>query len=122
MHSLLSSKVHGWLFVTRILLNCSIRFKQSALLKMFLYHLADDYPSASQTAQLVQLPIDSSAQKTVNLTIEDDTILECNETFTFTLESFSGQHLLTIDPAGNHCVVTIIDDDGLFPRFCSNVF
>ena len=89
---------------------------------MFLYHLADDYPSAPQTPQLVQLPIDSSAQKTSNLTVEDDTILECNETFSFTLESFSGQDLLTIDPAGNRSIVTIIDDDGLFPRFCSNVF
>ena len=89
---------------------------------MFCIILAGDYPSIPQTAQTVQLPIDSSAQITANLTVDDDYVLECNETFTLTLESFSGQDLLTIDPAGNQTVVTIIDDDGLFPRFCFNVF
>ena len=108
-----------------VAINFSQFLKQSAFINnlfFFIPLLAADIP---QLTQSVLLPRDSSAQITVNLTVYDDTLLECNETFTLILESSSGENILTIDPVGNQSIATIIDDDGLFPRFfiimCFNI-
>ena len=51
----------------------------------------------------------------VNLTINNDEIVECNETFTLRLVSLDTVHL-QIDPARDQATVTIIDDDGLYSK------
>ena len=47
----------------------------------------------------------------VNLTIDDDDIVECNETFTLRLVTLDNERL-QIDPNRGQATVTIIDDDG----------
>ena len=70
-----------------------------------------DYP-VFQRAQAVMIPPGPSIDIPVNLTINDDDIVECNETFTLRLVSLDTVRL-QIDPARDQATVTIIDDDGL---------
>jgi len=69
-----------------------------------------DYPNSQQG--VILFLSGGSTDRIVNLTIIDDNIVECNETFSLELVLFSG-NLLQIDPARNQTHVTIIDDDGL---------
>ena len=77
-----------------------------------LFSLArSDFP-AFQSARAVMISAGPSIDITVNLTIDDDDIVECNETFTLRLVSLDTVRL-QIDPLHNQATVTIIDDDGL---------
>ena len=71
-----------------------------------------DYP-LFQAAQAVVIPPGSSIDIPVDLTINNDEIVECNETFTLRLVSLDTVRL-QIDPARDQATVTIIDDDGLY--------
>ena len=80
-----------------------------------LFSLArSDFP-AFQSAQAVMISPGPSMDIAVNLTIDDDRIVECNENFTLRLVSFSDD--LQIDPLRDQATVTIIDDDGLYSKF-----
>ena len=61
------------------------------------------------------IPPGPSIDIPVNLTIDDDKIVECNETFTLRLVSLDTVRL-QIDPAHDQATVTIIDDDGLYSK------
>ena len=74
-----------------------------------------DFP-AFQPAQAVIIPPGPSMDIAVNLTIDDDSIVECNETFTLRLVTLNID-LLQIDPLRDQATVTIIDDDGLYSKF-----
>jgi len=71
-----------------------------------------DYPRR-QTGQSVTIPAGPSTEISVNLIVDDDSIRECNETFTLELDT-RDPSLLDIDPGRNQATVTIIDTDGLF--------
>ena len=73
-----------------------------------------DYP-VFQAAQAVVIPPGPSIDIPVNLTINNDAIVECNETFTLRLVSLDPVRL-QIDPARDQATVTIIDDDGLYSK------
>ena len=62
------------------------------------------------------IPPGPSIDIPVDLTINDDDIVECNETFTLELVSLDTVRL-QIDPARDQATVTIIDDDGSYPQF-----
>ena len=51
----------------------------------------------------------------MDLYIDNDEIVECNETFTLRLVSLDPVHL-QIDPTCDQATVTIIDDDGLYSK------
>ena len=81
-----------------------------------LFSLArSDFP-AFQSAQAVIISPGPSMDIAVNLTIDDDEIVECNETFTLRLVSLDTVHL-QIYPLRDQATVTIIDDDGLYSKF-----
>ena len=48
--------------------------------------------------------------------MNDDDVLECNETWRLTLSSVTPARL-QIDPARDQATVTIVDDDGLYSSF-----
>ena len=74
-----------------------------------------DYPQF-QASQAVMIPPGPSMDITVNFTITDDSILECNETFTLSLVSLDTVRL-QINPGRGQANVTIIDDDSRFYIF-----
>ena len=74
-----------------------------------------DYP-VFQRGQAVMISPGPSIDISVNLTINDDDIVECNEMFMLRLVSLD-EVRLQIDPARDQANVTIIDDDGLYPQF-----
>ena len=61
------------------------------------------------------IPPGPSIDIPVNLTINNDEIVECNETFTLKLISHDIVRL-QIDAAHDQATVTIIDDDGLYSK------
>ena len=73
-----------------------------------------DYP-VFQAAQAVVIPPGPSIDIPVDLTINNDEIVECNEKFTLRLVSLDTVHL-QIDSARDQATVTIIDDDGLYSK------
>ena len=73
-----------------------------------------DYP-VFQATQSVVIPPGPSIDIPVNLTINNDEIVECNEMFTLRLVSLDTVHL-QIDPAHDQAIVTITDDDGLYSK------
>ena len=74
-----------------------------------------------QRSQAVRIPPGPSYDITVNFTINDDDIVECNETFTLSLVSLDTIRL-QINPGRGQANVTIIDDDGWFCVFTSIYF
>ena len=73
-----------------------------------------DYP-VFQAAQAVVIPPGPSIDIPVDLSINNDEIVECNETFTLRLVSLDTVRL-QIDPAHDQATVTIIDDGGLYSK------
>ena len=71
-----------------------------------------DYPVV-QPGQAIVIPPSPSFDIPVNLTVENDNFVECNETFMLRLVSLDTDRL-QIDPACEQATVTIIDDDGLY--------
>ena len=67
------------------------------------------------------IPPGPSIEIPVNLTIKNDEIVECNETFTLRLVKLDAIQL-QIDPAHDQATVTIIDDDGSYPQFLFNTY
>ena len=76
-----------------------------------------DYPLL-QLSQVVRISPGRSTDITVNFTINDDDIVECNETFTLSLVSLDTVRL-QINPGHGQANITIIDDDGWFYVFTS---
>ena len=66
-----------------------------------------------QASAAVRIPPGPSMDITVNLSVIDDDILECNETFTLNLVSLDAVRL-QVNPGRSQANVTIIDDDGWF--------
>ena len=69
-----------------------------------------DYPLI-QLARRVTIPAGPSTDVSITLDIRDDSVRECNETFTLDLRSTD--NTTQIDPGRGQATVTIIDDDGL---------
>ena len=88
------------------------------LLAFLVVHVVSIGPSdylVFRAAKAVVIQPGSSNDIPVKLTINNDDIVECNETFMLRLVSLDIVHL-QIDPARDQVTVTIIDDDGLYSK------
>ena len=84
----------------------------------YIYYVGQsDYPLL-QRSQVVMISPGPSTDITVNFTINDDDIVECNETFILSLVSLDTVRL-QINPGRGQANITIIDDDGWFYVFTS---
>ena len=71
---------------------------------------------ALQPSQTVTFQPGGSVYVTVNFTVTDDDVVECEETFGLSLVSIDPKRL-QIDPTRDEAVVSIIDDDGMVFSF-----